>query len=109
MTRDEITKLLEFVCAAYPNAKITDPAGTASVWEMAFGEYPAESVYRAAKIHMESSAFFPTIADIKKNLRRAEIINQSERQERKALPRKRTITDVEFEAIVEWVNEGCPN
>lgn len=114
MTRDEITKLLEFVCAAYPNAKINDPAGTASVWEMAFGEYPAESVYRAARLYMDSSAFFPTIADIKKFIPRAEIIISSENK--KLMPNVEQVKKIESKASGndfpeygsdEWLEDLC--
>lgn len=117
MTRDEITKLLEFTCAAYPNAKITDPAGTASVWEMAFGDYPAERIFKAVRFHIQTNRFFPTIADIQKNITRAEIAyNASESLQNRlegnksqiSLPAKRSITESEYEAILEWVEAGCP-
>lgn len=77
MTRKEIVDLLKIVFAAYPHTKIADPNAMVSTWEMMFGEYSAESVYKAARLHMENSKFFPTVADIKENLKKAEMIYSS--------------------------------
>lgn len=77
MTRKEIVDLLKIVSAAYPNAKITDPNTMVTAWEMMFGDLPADKVYKAARLHMESSHFFPTPADIKENLARAELLYNS--------------------------------
>ena len=74
MTRKEIVDLLKIVFAAYPHTKITDPNTMVSTWEMMFGEYPAETIYKAARLHMENSKFFPTVADIKESIRRAELL-----------------------------------
>jgi hypothetical protein len=41
---------------------------------MAFGDYDAKKVYQAARVHMDVSPFFPTIADIKKKMIRGELV-----------------------------------
>lgn len=64
MTRREIVKLLEALMGAYPMTKIPDPKMTADAWEMAFGSYEAELVYKAARVYMITGRFFPTISDI---------------------------------------------
>ena len=74
MTRKEIAKLLEVILAAYPNAKIKDAGATVSTWEMTLGDFSAESVYKAARLHMETCKFFPTPADIRDKMVRAELI-----------------------------------
>lgn len=73
MTRDEITKLLELLCGNY-NARIVDPAATADAWELILGPYSAEAVYKAARLHMERSRFFPNPAEIKDKITRAQIV-----------------------------------
>lgn len=74
MTRKEIVELLKIVSASYPNAKIADPNTMVTTWEMMFGDLPADKVYKAARLHMENSKFFPTVADIKENLTKADMI-----------------------------------
>lgn len=61
--------------ANYPNAisKI-DSKELLKNWEMAFGKEDAESVYMAARLHMDLSPFFPTIADIKSNINRGKLV-----------------------------------
>lgn len=77
MTRKEIADLLEIVIAQYPNTKVNDPAAMVNAWEMVLGDYSAESVYKAARLHMETCKFFPTIADIREKIVRAEMIYKS--------------------------------
>jgi hypothetical protein len=59
-----------------------------TTWEMMFGEYSAESVYKAARLHMENSKFFPTVADIKENLKKAEMIYSSPALEAPRRPKR---------------------
>ncbi len=74
MTREEVIKLLQILRAAYPNTKINDPAGTVSAWELAFGEDEADTIYKAARHYMNTGKFFPTIADIRKAIRKGNMI-----------------------------------
>ena len=76
MTREETIQLLETLAATYPNAKIKDAAKMADMWQMALEDFTAEAVYKAARLHMNSNKFFPTPADIKEKLARAELIYQ---------------------------------
>lgn len=73
MTRVEIIKLLKALRAAYPNVKIVDPEGTVDAWELAFGADNAESIYKAARWHMNNNKFFPTIADIRASINRGDL------------------------------------
>jgi len=82
MSRDEITRLLEFVISAYPNTKIKDASMMVSAWEMGLGDLSAEAVYKSARLHMLTSAYFPTIFDIRKNIQRAEILFSFEQNNR---------------------------
>lgn len=75
MTQKELIQLLKQLSANYPNAisKI-DSRELLKNWEMAFGGEDAEAVYMAARLHMDLSPFFPTIADIKSNIRRGKLV-----------------------------------
>lgn len=64
MTRKEMIDLLEIISAAYPYVKISDPASMVSAWLLVFGDQDAGAVYKAARLHIETSHFFPTPADI---------------------------------------------
>lgn len=74
MTRDEITKLLETLVSAYPSTKIKDAKVMTDTWEMVLGDFSAESVYKAARLHMDTSKFFPTPAEIKDSIVRAQLV-----------------------------------
>ena len=118
MSRDEITKLLALAISAYPNTKNIDAKAMVTVWEMAFGEEPAERVYKAMRFHINTSRFFPTVADIRNVMVRAEIVyNTSDcsvlrlkpKDNQTALPLKAGTTEAEFEAILKWMDSGCPD
>lgn len=75
MTREETLRLLGFLKGCYPNTKgITDPATMAQAWEMCFGSYDAETIYKAARLHLTSCEYFPTIADIQKHIKRVQYL-----------------------------------
>lgn len=74
MTRQETVQLLQMLAATYPNAKIKDAATMANIWEMSLSDFTAEAVYKAARLHMDTNKFFPTPADIKEKIIRAELI-----------------------------------
>lgn len=71
MTREEIIKLLSLVSASYPHAKIKDPSSLVSTWEMVLGDFSAESVCKAARLHIETNKYFPSPSDIRDNIVRA--------------------------------------
>lgn len=112
MTREETIKLLKLVTANYPHVKINDAAATATVWEMNLGEYPAESVYKAARFHMATSKYFPTPADILKNMSRAELVYNVQNVpaiESKSTTLDDALIDAFIEAQIEWETEMFPN
>lgn len=74
MTREEIVSLLEILVASYPNAKVSDPDGMVAAWELAFAEESAESIYKAARHHINTNKFFPTPADIRAVMVKASIV-----------------------------------
>lgn len=115
MNRDEITDLLEMVITAYPQTKIKDPAKMVEVWEMTFGEYDAETIYKATRLHMSKSKFFPTPADIKEKITKAEILFTEAPTNRIAASTSSYIEEMlEPEAILEYLfvdkpTEDCFN
>lgn len=74
MTEEQIVDLLEQLISNYPNTKIKSVEKMIKVWQMAFGENEAEDIYKAARLHMETSEFFPTVAEIKNNIEKAKLI-----------------------------------
>lgn len=78
MTREEIGQLLTVLWDSYPNVKARDPKGMLNTWEMAFADKDARVVFRSARLHIEDSPFFPTIADIKRRISTAEWLVERE-------------------------------
>lgn len=74
MTRAEIANLLEIMAAAYPNAKLGDAKRMVDAWELAFGKDDAGEVYKAARHHLNTCRFFPTIADIQQCRQKGKLI-----------------------------------
>ncbi len=73
MTREEIIKLLAILSDNY-NIKITNPAGKATAWEITLGPYSAESIFKAARLHMETNKYFPSPADLIEKITRSEVV-----------------------------------
>lgn len=109
MTRDEITRLLETLSAAYPYYKVTDPKTLTNVWEMVLSPYSAEAVFKSARLHMETSRFFPSPAEIKDNIVKAKLIFD-EPPKVTAIPAATSVTDEKvleyIDAVCEWVGFG---
>ena len=109
MTRDEITKLLEMLAANYPHVKIKSAKKTVDSWEMTLGMFQAEAVYKAARLHMDTSAFFPSPAEIRKLMVKAKLI-YDEKPKVTAIPSTTSVTDEKMleyiEAVCEWVGFG---
>ena len=115
MTRKEIADLLEIMVNQYPyiKDKIEDAGAMVSAWELILGDCPAESVYKAARLHMESSKFFPTIADIREKMARAELMYQSTRMLEgsgvKRIGKRVDYSDEQLEDLCRFVGLGYPN
>lgn len=100
MTRLEIIELLEVVRTNYAAIKLSDPKGIVDLWEMEFAEYPAETVYKAARFHMMKSKYFPSVAEIRKIIYSKMYLTMetSAAIEQKA---------IEGEKIIKWEDCGC--
>lgn len=72
MTREETTKILAVLKAAYPNSyKNMSPKeaqGTVSVWHMQFADMPPEIVLMAVQKCISTSTFIPSISEVKKKI-----------------------------------------
>ena len=73
MTREQIIRLLKVLSDNY-NIKIADPKGKVTAWEMELGNYSAESIYKAARLHMQTSQYFPSPADLINKMVRAQLL-----------------------------------
>lgn len=74
MTREEVIKLLKIMRSTYPNTKIPDAAAMIDAWELSFGNDPANVIYKAARHHMNTCKFFPTVADIRRCINKGQLI-----------------------------------
>lgn len=61
-TRTETLAVLGLLCAAYPNFELQDP--TLELWVQEFREMPARHLESAARAHLRTSRYFPSIGEI---------------------------------------------
>lgn len=110
MTREEIIRLLKVISDNY-NVRVLDPSGKASAWEMELCSYSAESVYKAARLHMATSKYFPSPADLINNIVRAELIYSGPPLNAiEANSTNSEAIDKYLDAFCEWIGFGCePN
>lgn len=114
MKRTEIINLIKSLLGVYPNTKIEDPKTMVESWEMMFGSDDAETVYKAARIHMQNSKWFPKPSEIKKYMGVAPylfnekaMIDAPESSDDEDMPK--TGCDICPYANTDWVNspKGC--
>ena len=96
--------------AAYPHAtkNITNPKALVTAWEMTLGGFSAESVYKAARLHMETNRYFPSPSDIRDNIVKAQIVYQPtipNALESKANNSEETENNLEL--FCRWIGFGC--
>lgn len=107
MTREDILRLLKVISDNY-NIKIADPKGKASAWEMELSDYSAEAIYKAARLHMATSSYFPTPADLINKIVRAEIIYSGPQLKAiDAVSSNNEKVDEYLEAFCKWIGFGC--
>ena len=122
MSREEVIKLLGILYSAYPyiKDKVNDPEAMVNTWEMCLGDFSAESVYKAARLHMNTNRFFPTPADMRSNIVRAEMVYRDSEIDQKRLEakpepstaisvRQEEWTDEKLEDLCRFVGLGYPN
>lgn len=72
MTRDETTKILAVLKAAYPhsykNMSQKEALGTVAVWHVQFADVPPEIVLMAVQKCISTSTFTPSISEVKKKI-----------------------------------------
>ena len=68
MNKTELAKVMAILRANYTNVKIEKPEAMINAWLMTLGEFSAEAVLKAAELHMATSKFFPTPAELRKNI-----------------------------------------
>ena len=66
MNKTELAKVMAILRANYPNVKIEKPEAMINAWLMTLGEFSTEAVMKAAEVHMATSKFFPTPAELRK-------------------------------------------
>ena len=118
MSEKECAQILAIVRSVYPNTKnIDNPNATLKGWMMELGSYNADAVLKAARLHIATSKFFPTPADIIEKLVRAQLVYSSSELEpdklqagTKALedPENKTqpVTDEQLENLCKFVGFG---
>lgn len=108
MTREEIAKLLKILSTNYHRKLKGSEAKTLiNSWELTLGSFSTEAVYKAARLHMETSPFFPNPADIRKNIVRATVAYAEEKQSPARLTSISGAEPIEEEKVVEWLDAFC--
>lgn len=113
MSREEVIKLLGILYSAYPyiKDKVNDPETMVNTWEMCLGDFSAESVYKAARHHMNTNRFFPTPADIRSNIVRAEMVYRDSEIDGKRLEAKCepsvAISETQEEYLEQYLDDFC--
>jgi hypothetical protein len=76
MTREQVTDLLEELLKAYPYymKNISDPDGMIDTWEREFGTEDAGAIFKAARHHINTSKWFPTISEIRKAINKGQMM-----------------------------------
>lgn len=111
MTHKQVAELLKALAANY--GKKLD-ARTANdmidAWMLNLGDKDAGDVYKAARLHMSVSKFFPNPADILDKLAKASLIYGAEDETRKMLPKptiEKQKEDYYLEELCKFVGLGC--
>ena len=105
MDKKETAQILAILRTAYPATKIGDASAMVSAWTLVLGDFSADAVMKAARLHMTTSKYFPTPAEIRKNIIRAELIYTGPPLNRIEAPKQ---DDSEYlDAFCRFVGLGC--
>lgn len=108
MNREEIANLLKILSKNYQKRISPSDAKTlVDSWELTLGAFTAEAVYKAARLHMETSVYFPNPADIRKNIVRATVAYAEEPKSPARLTSIAGAEPIEDEKVVEWLDAFC--
>ena len=114
MTRQEVVKLLKILTDTYPYVqnKIGDPQEMAGIWYMLFMNDDAGKVFKAARYHMNTKKFFPTPAELREVMTRADLLYSEKVPtiEEPSVPKLEDghMTDDEYiEYIIQFLGIGC--
>lgn len=108
MTREEIANLLKILSKNYQKRISPSDAKTlVDSWELTLGAFSAEAVYKAARLHMETSPYFPNPADIRKNIVRASVAYAEEPKSPARLTSVSGAEPIEDEKLNEWLDAFC--
>lgn len=109
MERKEIVELLKVVASAYPHVKIADPKAMVTTWEMTLGEFSAESVYKATRLHLETNKYFPSPSDIRDKIVRSQIVYQPTITNAIEATSSKDEAEIEknLDLFCKWIGFGC--
>lgn len=108
MNREEIANLLKILSKNYQKRISPSDAKTlVDSWELTLGAFTAEEVYKAARLHMETSVYFPNPADIRKNIVRATVAYAEEPKSPARLTSIAGAEPIEDEKLNEWLDAFC--
>ena len=109
MNKTELAKVMAILRANYPNVKIEKPEAMINAWLMTLGEFSTEAVMKAAEVHMATSKFFPTPAELRKNITHNKIALEAPKVP--ALPptdQDKAKEDYYLEELCKFVGLGYP-
>ena len=111
MDKKEATKVLAILRSIYPHIKIDNPEAMAAGWEMTLGEFSADAVMKAARLHIETSKYFPAPSEIREKIVRAELIYNGPAintiEAHKQDPDREKYFEEYLDAFCQWIGFGC--
>lgn len=71
MTRDETKRIIQIMCATYPNYHPADLSSTVDIWHMMLEDYSYNEIAAALKVYIttDSSGFAPAVGQVLEKLR----------------------------------------
>ena len=71
MTREESKRIIQIMCATYPNYHPADLSGTVDIWHMMLEEYSYNEIAAALKVYItsDSSGFAPSVGQLMEKLK----------------------------------------
>lgn len=117
MTREDVTNLLGVLQETYGKT-FANPSGTVDAWLITLASYDARSIFKAARLYMESKTIknFPSPADLIALITRAELVYPDEVPEppKRFLESTRAIVtkldgkivDEYLDSLSEWIGLG---
>ena len=108
MDKNEMAQILAILRANYTNVKIDKPEAMVKTWMLTLGEFEAAAVRRSAELHMATSKYFPTPAELRNNIVRSKITLEAPKVTALPIPKTdKASEDYYLDELCKFVGLGC--